>query len=368
MKLNDFIFEYKSNNKYPGLVRIRTFVNQKKELYVVFTDLYLKNTAASVTNDLEKIYEGLINSGHIDKRYKIIEHYEDENISWWNKHKNNGKFSLVKLTNNGIPIWNECSGEDMIELLETEHKEFLDKTWNHQEHINTIERKRMRMNPLFDYQYTESPEVICRRLEINEKKKKKAELLKLINSNSGERDILRFLNTDLTFFSEVYANPAEEYICFSEFPIGDGGRVDFAVFSSRSRMDVTLIEVKGAEFPLMINSGGYRVFSKKIEIAISQAKARSGYVHRNYMQFREYVHKVRKEVENRTYLGKALLGPEIKLLVDPNKDVAVRYIVIGGRTENDLSESWKRHEYESSNNPPMYIETWDSFARRLSRN
>ncbi len=368
MKLSDFIFEYESGRRYPGICRVRTFINHKGELFAVFTDLGVKNTAGSVTNDLESIYFGLLHQGYIDKRYRIIEHYEDEPMGFWRFGKKNcGRFELVRLEENRMPVWTPCKTGDILALLETEQDEFLEKTWNHPNHIVTIEQKRMRMNPLMDYRFPEDPEVVRRRLEIEDRKQSKQELVRLVEQGAGERELLGFLRKDLSIFAEVYASPAEEYLCFSEFPIGDGGRVDFAVLSSRSRMAVTLIEIKGADFPLLVHSGGYETFSKKMEIALSQIKARAGYVYRNYHSFRKEVHRIRMETEQGKGAQDALVGPRTPLQVDPNKDVDIRYIVIGGRTGDDLKESWKRHEYETTSNPPMRMETWDSFLRRLSR-
>lgn len=143
--------------------------------------------------------------------------------------------------------------------------------------------------------------------------------------------------------------------------------MDFAVFSSRSRMEMTLVEVKGADFNIFVNNGGYEVLAKKMEIGIAQIKQRSGYVHRNYEAFRTQMHSIRMLVETGKQMYNSLLGPKGCIIVDPNKDVNIRYVVIGGRTGEDLKESWKRQDYQS-NNPPFFIETWDTFLRRLTRN
>ena len=71
----------------------------------------------------------------------------------------------------------------------------------------------------------------------------------LIDNCAGERDLQRLIGSDLSLRGEMYAQPDEEYLAFAEFPIDDG-RVDFALFSGRSRMDITLIEIKGAQFYL----------------------------------------------------------------------------------------------------------------------
>lgn len=364
MKLNDFIFEYDTNQKYSGLCRVRSFVNFEKELYAVITDLGEKNPAASITNCIESIYYKLIMEGFINENYKVIEHYED--ISFGFGKKKYGEFSFVYIGEGKRTIWGSCDIKKIIDMLEIEKEEFIEKTWNNRSLVDAIEYKRMRMNSLFDYPYCEDPAVVSRRLKIEENKIKKCELEKLILENPTENELLKLLKKDLSIFAEIYANPAEEYICFSEFPIGDGGRVDFAIFSSRSRMDVTLVEVKGANFNLLVNNGGYEVLAKKMEVAIAQIKQRSGYVYRNYEIFRKQMHEIRMQVEAGNQLYNSLVGPKGCVLVDPDKDINIRYIVIGGRTNDDLKESWTRQDYQS-NTPPLYIETWDTFLRRLIR-
>lgn len=366
MKLNDFIFEYTGNRKYAGLCRVRTFINNEQNLYVVITDLDIKNPAGSVTNDVKSIYSELILQGYIDKRYKVIEHYEETSGCFLDDGKY-GEFSVVSFNSAGAPNWKSCKVKEILKQLDVDEQEFLNKTWNNHMHLNMIERKRMKMNPYFDYSYVEDPTVVRRRLEIEEKKISKEKLLNLVENGAIERELQSLLKTDLSIFAEVYAHPAEEYICFSEFPIGEKGKVDFAIFTGRSRMDVTLVEIKGADFSLMAKSNGYRTFAKKMEIGISQAKERSGYVYRNYEKFREFVHVVRQDIEKGETMYNSLLGPAGSLQVDPNKDINLRYIVIGGRTDDDLKESWRRHEHEKDNNPPLHIETWDTFCRRLTR-
>lgn len=364
MKLNDFIFEFDTSSRYSGLCRVRSFVNSKQELYVVITDLGPKNPAASITNCIESIYDRLIMDGYINNEYKIIEHYED--LSFGFGRRKYGEFSFVYIEGYERTIWTSCDINSLFNILEIEKEEFSQKTWNNRKLFNIIENKRMKMNPLFDYPYIEDPQIVSRRLKIEENKIKKQDLQKLILNNSTENELLNFLKKDLSVFAEIYASPAEEYICFSEFPIGDGGRVDFAVFSSRSRMEVTLLEVKGANFNLLVNNGGYEVLSKKMEIAIAQIKQRSGYIHRNYEVFRKQMHEIRMQVEAGQTIFNSLVGPQGCVQVDPNKDINIRYVVIGGRTIDDLKESWTRQNYQS-NNPPLYIETWDTFIRRLVR-
>lgn len=93
----------------------------------------------------------------------------------------------------------------------------------------------------------------------------------------------------------MYAFPSEEYIVVPELKIEEGF-VDYAIFSGRSRMDVTLIEIKGANFDLM-GSTGYHNFSYKTNEALQQVRGRQGTIIRNYQKFRKYFHGIREMIE-----------------------------------------------------------------------
>lgn len=131
-------------------------------------------------------------------------------------------------------------------------------------------------------------------------------------------------------------------------------------------MDVTLIEVKGAEFYLL-NQGHYDKFSAKIDIAIDQIRMRLRHVIEDIKKFRAQVHKVRQSVEKGKTIHGSLMGPEHHLEVDPNKDINIRCVVIGGRTRNDLEESRKRHDLERTTHPPIRVESWDTWLRKIQR-
>ncbi|MFL6465581.1 MAG: Shedu anti-phage system protein SduA domain-containing protein, partial [Bryobacteraceae bacterium] len=170
----------------------------------------------------------------------------------------------------------------------------------------------------------------------------------------------------LSIIAEFYAHPEDEYICFSEFPVGDGS-VEFAIFSGRSRMDVTLIEVKGADYYLL-NQDSYENFSQKFNESANQIRSRLGLIYRDGLdEFRTRVHSIRKRVEEGECHHNSFVGPHTPLQVDPNKDINLRCIVIGGRTRNDIKESRRRHEYEQTSVPRIGVETWDSWLMKLSR-
>ena len=55
------------------------------------------------------------------------------------------------------------------------------------------------------------------------------------------------------------------------------------------------------------------------------------------------------------------------MLVDPDKDVNVRDVVIAGHTRDDLAESRMRNDYERSFNPTIKLESWDRWLTKLCR-
>ncbi|WP_339308269.1 hypothetical protein NST33_13625 [Paenibacillus sp. FSL L8-0435] len=60
-----------------------------------------------------------------------------------------------------------------------------------------------------------------------------SELEKLINEGASEQKLQRELKKDLSIFSKICAIPHDEYIIFSELPVGITGDCDFAVFTGR---------------------------------------------------------------------------------------------------------------------------------------
>ncbi len=131
-------------------------------------------------------------------------------------------------------------------------------------------------------------------------------------------------------------------------------------------MDVTLIEIKGADFHLT-TTGSYKNFSSKTNEAIQQIRTRVGIVYRNMEKFRREVHVIRQRIEAGETLHGSFVGPHARLEVDPNKDINIRCVVIAGRTRDDLEESRQRHDFEWTVKPPVKVETWDTFLRKLRR-
>lgn len=190
-------------------------------------------------------------------------------------------------------------------------------------------------------------------------------LIELVKKNPSESSIQRVIKRDLSLLSEAYAYPQSEYICFSEFPIGNGF-TDFVVFTGRSRMEVFVIEIKGADFNFS-NSNYYGNMSLKINEAAQQIRRRLGYINENYKEFKSLAHKVREQVEVGKSLYNSQLGPWGPLEVDPNKEICVNGILIGGRCRDDLYESKLRHEFEKISSSKIRIESWDSWLKKLTR-
>jgi hypothetical protein len=294
----------------------------------------------------------------VPEKSRFIEHYEDHDY----RH---ARFNLVTFSETGAPHWSSINRSAVIELLGCDEAELSMSTSEIPRLLNEIDRIRYEVDPFVDSPWLEAPENTKRRNDIEARMIRKAQIVDLVTRGAGEQELQRLLKQDLSIFAEIYAHPKDEYICFSEFPIADGA-VDFAVFSGRSRMDVTLIEVKGAEFHL-VNRGHYEKFSAKIDEAVHQIRTRLRHVIDNIKDFRSYVHQARLNVERGNFQYNSLLGPESHLEVDPNKDINIRCVVIGGRTRNDLEESRKRHDLEITTHPPIRVESWDTWMRKIRR-
>lgn len=216
-----------------------------------------------------------------------------------------------------------------------------------------------------NYVYREPEERVIRRNKIKKAQIPIEKLEALITAKAKEQEIQRMLKTDLSFLAEVFATPIEEYICLTEYPIGDK-KIDFVVLTSRSRMEVCLIEIKGANFYTCKNSH-YKGMNRHIHDAMSQINNHIIYIRKNYSLFREEIHKTRESVINGQYQSKYLLGPVGELLVDPHKDIKIRGIIIGGRVRDDYKDSRERTCFEEGIRDNIEVYSWESFIRRLDR-
>lgn len=357
MKISDFIFSYKSCRRV-SICRVRIFVPTANRVIVVLTDLGSKNIGASITNSLESLVSALLAKGYVDDKAKFIEHYESSLGGM-------PSFDLVSFDGANDPSWETLSLESVIELLECNKDEFELSSLENKRLFDEVERIRHKIDPFIGEPYRESHIVINKRDEIKNNMIESVDLQKLIDNGANERTIQNLLKKDLSVFPEVFSTTEEEYICMSEYPI-DGKPVDFIMLSGRSRMDVTLIEIKGANYSLL-NKTSYRDFSAKTNQAVQQARTKAGFVYRNYEKFRNEIHNVRSQLEEGKKKCNFLIGPQGDLQVDPNKDINIRTVVIGGVGNNDVEESRLRHDFERTSSPPIRIESWTSFLKKLTR-
>lgn len=360
MKISDFIFQFPVgiSSRQHGICRVRIFFTNNEVPQVLLTDLGSKNVGPSITNALESIVNALVNRGHVPKHSKFIEHYEAEN-------RGTASFDAVTITPELGTCWETLSAEKVAKRLgcdvgELEHSTLLDPRLR-----NEVERQRHLIEPHVDIPYTESTEVIQRRLEIESTMISRLQLEAVIDAEAGERELQEILRRDLSLLGEVYAALPEEYICFSEYPIAEGF-VDFVVFTGRSCMEVFLIEVKGADFNL-VNSDSYKGFSAKINQAADQIRRRYRAIYESLAQSRKSFHDTRRLAESGKPIHRSFRGARTPLEVDPNKDIHVYAVVIGGQTRDDLKESWQRQDYQRHFTPPIKVESWNSWVRKLQR-
>jgi hypothetical protein len=358
MKISDFIFQYNTFSPNPAICRIRIFFTTSQEVVVLATDLGNQNTGASVTNSVEDLIKELVKKGLVIEQAKLVEHYEKASYDA-------STFDLVDIQKDGSPKWQRLGSSQILKLLDCEADELEDQTSANQRLYEDIQIIRNSIDPFIDSPYPENAEIIKRRLIIMKNMTTKRDLIKLILNNAKELELQAFLRNDLSILAEAYAHPNDEYICFSEFPIADGF-VDFAIFTGRSRMDVILIEIKGADYDL-VNNDSYRSFSAKTNTAVQQIRRRVGDIYENLTGFKKQVHKIRHAVESGENLYSSFIGPYPKLSVDPDKDVNIRGVVIGGRSKDDYEESRLRQEFEWGMTPPIKIESWDSWLKKIRR-
>ncbi|ENM5752114.1 DUF4263 domain-containing protein [Vibrio mimicus] len=353
MKVNDFVFTYggRYDPRRKSMCRVRVFVNRDEIISCVLTDLGNKNPGQSITNSIEDAISALVQQGVVPEKTCFIEHYDKEYFT-------GGNFDLVKLDDSGHPNWSRISLNKVCILTNAEESEFTRHSLRQKHIYDSLEKKRHELSPYIGEPYQESFDIINRREDLALKQVPIGKLSQLVENGASEQEIQKLIKSDLTLMGDYFGTLKEEYICFSEFPINDGF-VDFVVFTGRSRMEVTLIEIKGANYNL-VNANSYRDFSAKTNQAVQQVRARFGYITRNYEEFRSYTHNVRKNVESGIQMHNSLIGPKGALQVDPNKDIILHAVVIGGRSKDDYEESRLRHEFEQSMSPSVRVESWDS--------
>ena len=224
MKVSDFIFQYTANGN-SCLCRVRTFAASGDQLYVVLTEIEGVHLYGSITNYTEEIHKQLRVAGYVPEAHCTIEHYEPG--TW-----RTARFDLVTFNESGSPEWKEVERREVERLLKCSRDEFTTNTSDIPHLFQRVESLTYEIAPFLGIERYESPAKTARRLEIEDAKKPKSELIELINGGAGERELQRYLKLDLTLISELYAQPRDEYICFAEYPLGNGF-VDFAVFTGR---------------------------------------------------------------------------------------------------------------------------------------
>jgi hypothetical protein len=317
-----------------------------------------KNPGRSVSNAVERVRDTLLTRGFIDENAIIMVHYENSSFDH--------PFALVAFDADGRPEWDQMSLDEAVTFIGCSSGELLKNTLDDPRLVGEVEQIQNAINPFAESPEVEPSYVYNRRDEIRRNMISKGELLALVTTGTSERQLQQLLRRDLSIVAEIYANPKEEYIVFSEFPVGDGW-VDFALFSGRSRMDVVLIEVKGAEFGFRTR-GAYRNLAAKINEAAQQIRDRLRQINQNQAMFRDHVHQIRQRVESGESLYHSFVGPQGPLEVDPQKDVCVHCVVVGGTARDDREESKLRHDFEFNTSPPVRLESWDSWIRKLVRN
>lgn len=358
MKITDVVHNYPDGSCLArGLCRVRLFVNESG-IVVLLTDLGNKNDGQSVTNAVEHIIKSLQVLGVVMGPATYLEHYERED-------SRGDTFDVVTVGSLGGTHWQTINREQACRLIGCSMSELEERSWENTRIVSEADRLRFSRDRFVDSPYQGSNAVIKRRLEIDDGMISRAEVEALISAGARERDLQCLLKKDLSIFAETYAQPDGEYICFSEFPLADG-YVDFVVLTGRSRMDVILIEIKGADFNLL-NADHYKEFNHKVHQAAGQLRNRLGHIYRELSTFRDHVHSVRARAEGGELIHNAFMGPHDGLEVDPQKDINIRAVLIGGRTVDDRAESTKRHDYEHRFTPPIRIESWNTWVRRLQR-
>jgi len=191
------------------------------------------------------------------------------------------------------------------------------------------------------------------------------ELQSLVHKRANERAFQKVIKDDLSFLADVFASSPDEFICLSEYPIGDR-IVDYVVLTSRSRMEVYLIEVKGANFRTSKETH-YGGMNNHIHDAVKQLTNHKIYIDQHYNDFRKQIHSTKASVVVGTYLGNCLLGPKGNLFVDQDKDIILRFVAIGGTEGDGRRNSHECTVFENSHQN-LSVYSWESFLRRVDPN
>lgn len=345
---NDFIHRLNQRYGRDTICRVRV-INGGENNYIFLTDLGNRNTGASVTNTVEHIILDLKAKYLLPENPLFIEHYENT--------FGRSTFDVVTLDIANHPTWKSHSRDEIRLLIGDEVDQFLKSTYNDPVISQKIERVRRMSDPKIN----DTP------IKLSERKRADEQLFifmkclsVLVEEHAGEATLQKMVKDNLDIIGQAFACSPNEYIAFSEFPLFEG-RVDFVVFTGRSRLEIILVEIKGANFNFL-TTGSYNNISAKANEACQQMRTRLGEISRDMKSFGVEMHSIRQLCEDGE--KKATLGEFMPLQVDPNKDVIVTGVVIAGRSTNDRLESKLRHEYEADSHFRVRIETWESWMRR----
>ena len=180
-----------------------------------------------------------------------------------------------------------------------------------------------------NYEYKEPVEIKERRESIWKNQLPIENLYRLVDEGASEEKFHKVFKQDLSFLGNVFQIPKEEYICLSNVLVGND-YMDFMVLTSRSRMVVYLIKVKGADF-YITNDSTDNEMNIQVLNSIEQIHDCITYISDNYDDFRKYIHNIRREAVEDRYKFSHLVGPRGDLLIDINKDIKISAIFIGGK-------------------------------------
>jgi hypothetical protein len=348
MIANDYIMKFSIRENRPfGLYRIRFYISAKKHDVVVISEIGDLNPGTSVTNSIEHLIRQLKAESRINDLTIVIEHCEPSFVF-------DHTYDIITLDEHGLPIWKNIDLEEACGICETDAADLTSVIKDNNQLLTEIEI----LNPVKEEAEPESSDNSVTKIS-------KSYLQRKIGSRAGERELQWLLQTDLSILGEIYSDPKDEYICFSEFPVGDKP-ADFVLFTGRSKMVVYIIEIKGADF-YFSNKGTYKKMNEKISKCRHQIVEKLNHINKSYYsEFHQICHNARQTVESGNNIYNAQVGKQKYLQVDERKEIEVYGVIIGGVTRDDLHESKLRYN-EQILTPIIRIESWNSFINKLSR-
>jgi len=190
------------------------------------------------------------------------------------------------------------------------------------------------------------------------KQREKFELF--LKGRPSERDIASYIGNDLTLMASALANPSDEYIIFKEFQLTPSDQIDFVIFTSRSKLSVIFVEIKGAEFDFLLKDGTAHSTIKK---AIDQVAERFEYPRKDYRRFHSEVHSLKQRVEKGEQIHQSIKNGYLD--VSAEKEVVYSGVAIGGTELDDIKESCVRDRLTHYGKHYITCHSWQSFCRTM---